>query len=123
MTGLLAWAVKMSIADGTLDPRERKLLEQFAAHGSISPDELNRLIEAGTRGDLVIPEPDGPDEARDWLTAITRMSLADGTLDRREVQLLNSLGSNANLSAYDVGLLVKRVQAEKYAAARSNVRF
>jgi tellurite resistance protein len=123
MTGLLAWCVKMSIADGRLDPKERALLEQFAAHDSISPDELNRLISAGMRGDLQIPEPASPAEAREWLTAITRIALSDGTLDRREVQLLKLLGSKANLGEYDVGLLVKRVQAEQYAAARSNVRF
>jgi hypothetical protein len=122
MTGLLAWAVKMSIADGRIDPSERKLLEQFAAHGSIAPEELDRLIQAGVRGDIVIPEPAGPDEAREWLIAITRMALSDGTLDRREMQLLNLLGGKANMGAYDVGLLVKRVQAEQYAAARANVR-
>ena len=123
MTGLLAWCVKMSIADGRLDPKERALLEQFAAHDSISPDELNRLISAGMRGDLQIPEPASPAEAREWLTAIARIALSDGTLDRREVQLLKLLGSKANLGEYDVGLLVKRVQGEQYAAARSNVRF
>jgi hypothetical protein len=122
MTGLLAWAVKMSIADGRIDPRERTLLEQFAAHGSVSAEELNHLIEAGVRGDLTIPEPANPEEARDWLTAIARMALTDGTLDKREMQLLNLLGGKANLGAYDVELLVKRVHTEQYAAARSNVR-
>jgi hypothetical protein len=123
MTGLLAWAVKMSIADGQIDPRQRTLLEQFAAHSSVPPDELNHLIQAAIRGDLTIPEPATPEEARDWLTAITRMALTDGTLDKREMQLLNLLGSKANLGAYDVELLLKRVHAEQYAAARSNVRF
>jgi hypothetical protein len=123
LAGLLAWAVKMSCADGRLDPAERKLLEQFAAHDSVSAEQLDRMIAAGLSGELQVPAPATPAEAREWLTAISRIALSDGTLDPREVQLLKSLGSRASLSEYDVGLLVKRVQAEQYAAARSSVRF
>jgi uncharacterized membrane protein len=122
VAGLLAWAVKVSLADGRLHPGERIVLEHFASHGSAATGELDRMIAAGVRGDLQTPEPANPAEARDWLAAVTQIALSDGTLDGREVQLLRTLATSAGLSDYDLGLLIKRVQAQQHAAAQPRVQ-
>jgi tellurite resistance protein len=121
MKGLLSWAVKVAAADGTLDPREQVLLEQFAAHGGVSPDDLNQLLAAARSGNLATPEPADPAEAREWLTAAAKIALSDGVLDRREMQLLRMLGTRTGLSNIDVDLLLKRVQAQQYSNARGKV--
>jgi uncharacterized membrane protein YebE (DUF533 family) len=120
--GLLAWAVKMAAADGEVDPTERALLDRFAAHDGCGAAALDRMIAAAQTGHFVCPEPADSTEARDWLSAIIRIAITDGTIDRREKSLLNWLGNKANLSENEIDLLVARVQSEQYTTARASLR-
>ncbi len=121
--GLLAWGVKMAAADGKVDSNERALLDRFAAHDGCGAAGLDRMIAAALSGHFVCPEPADSTEARDWLSAIVRIAISDGTVDRQETMLLKWLGGKAKLSEKDIDLLVERVQSEGYAAARASVRF
>jgi uncharacterized membrane protein YebE (DUF533 family) len=81
------------------------------------------MIAAALGGYFVCPEPADATEARDWLSAIIRVAISDGTVDRRETSLLKWLGSKANLSEKEIDQLVESVQTQEYAAARASVRF
>jgi tellurite resistance protein len=120
--GLLAWAVKIAAADGTIDARERSSLIDLAAHSSISVQQLDTLIASALAGTLQLPEPADPPEAREWLTAMARIALSDGTLDRSEIELLRTMGTRIGLAGYDIEQLLRRVQAEQVTAARAAQR-
>jgi tellurite resistance protein len=113
--------VKIATADGKIDPNERALLDRFAAHAGCGAAALDRMIDAALSGHFVCPEPADPTEARDWLSAIVRIAISDGTVDRQEKMLLKWLGHKANLSENEIDLLVDRVQSQQYAAARANL--
>jgi uncharacterized membrane protein YebE (DUF533 family) len=106
--GLLAWAVKMATADGKVDPRERALLDRFAAHDDCGTGQLDRMIASALGGYCVCPLPGNPTEAREWLGAVVRIAISDGTVDSREMSLLKWLGTKANLSENEVEMLVNR---------------
>ena len=121
-TELLTWAVKMALADNQLDNRERALLERVARHRHVSPQQLEMLIDAAQQGKLDAPKPASHEQAHDWLVAMADMSLSDGTVHREEYKLLCQAGSQLNLSAHDVKLLLRRRQKDMYQAARRRLR-
>ncbi|HEY7119780.1 MAG TPA: TIM44-like domain-containing protein [Tepidisphaeraceae bacterium] len=120
--GVLAWMVKMTLADGHLDARERQLLASTAAHYNVPPDRLDQMIAAAQTNSLDVPAPADREEAQGQLHAIARVALADGRITREENALLRSAAGRLGLSDYDLSQLLKRVQRELYTDARQTLR-
>ena len=120
--GLLIWVIKMSAADGEIDPREQKLIEQFASRARVDAKGVASLIDAAKNNRLDAPEPSDHQELQVWLAAMTDAALADGKLDNAEIALLKSVAARAGLSDADLKLLIKREQSRLYAASRDALR-
>ncbi len=121
-TAVLAWLVKVAVADSHIDEKERGLLTQLAAKSGVSDERLQTLIHAARQGELVSPMPRDADETRSWLTAMADLSMADGRIHRDELRVLCQVGQQCGMSAYDVKLLVRRRHGQLYKAARTAIR-
>jgi uncharacterized tellurite resistance protein B-like protein len=118
----LAWMVKMSLADGQLDDKERELLASYASKYRIPAERLDQLIAAARANELDVPLPTDRNEARVTLTAMARAALADGRISREEQSLLEAAGQHLGLSDRDVTLLLRHAKAELFADARQALR-
>jgi uncharacterized tellurite resistance protein B-like protein len=121
-TAVLAWLVKVALADAEVDEKEQRLLSQLAGKSGVSEDRLQALIHAARRGELDAPRPRDDDETRRWLTAMADLSMADGRIHRDELRVLSHVGQHCGLSAYDVKLLVRRRHGQLYQAAKQAIR-
>ena len=120
--GVLAWSVQVAAADGNVDQQERQLLLVLAARQNVAPPQLDRMIEAASRGALQAPSPANADEARAWLSSMAQTALADGKLAPQEFQVLCAVGQNVGLSQMDVKLLINQAKSERYTAAVDALR-
>jgi uncharacterized tellurite resistance protein B-like protein len=118
----LAWMVKMTLADGQLDDKERDMLASYATKYRIPANRLDELIGAARENTLDVPLPADQTEARATLKAMARAALADGKISREEQSLLEAAGEHLGLSDRDVALLLKRTQSELYADARQQLK-
>jgi uncharacterized tellurite resistance protein B-like protein len=118
----LAWMVKMTLADGQLDDKEREMLESYATQYRIPADRLNQLIGAARDNTLDVPLPADQNQARSTLKAMAKAALADGKISREEQSLLEAAGQHLGLSDRDVSLLLKRTQSELYANAKQQLK-
>jgi len=121
-TGALVWMVKMMLADGRSNEQELWMLETAAKRRNVSPDRLKILFSAAQSGEIDIPEPRDGNEAREWMMMMADEALADGRIQPQELALLNAVGSQYGLTAYDVKLLVNRQKNNRYEAAKSALR-
>lgn len=119
---VLSWMVKMTLADGTIDPRERKMLESVADRFAVPRDRLEGLIAAAQLNALNLPQPASLEEARSQLEAMGRVALADGKLSREEYALLLSTGGEWGLSDYDVKALLRQCKTDLFAEAKVLLR-
>jgi tellurite resistance protein len=120
--GMLAWAVKMAVADGSVDPRERRLLESLAAKGGIDSARVNQMIAMALAGGLDVPDPEDKPSARIWLGAIASIAMADGTLQPAEMELLSAAAQRFGFSSEDITLILRQQQAALIAKARDSLR-
>lgn len=121
-TGVLVWMIKMMLADGRANEQELWMLETAARRRNVPDDRLKILFSAAQSGEIDVPEPRDPAEAREWLSAMADEALADGKIQPREQALLHAVGSRYGMTAYDVKLLVTRQQNRRYDAARDALR-
>lgn len=119
---LLAWLVKMATVDGNVDPREREQLTQFAARWHVPSEQMEAMIAAGLRGDLVLANPHDASEARGWLGALAAEAWADGKLTREEMELLRTVGVAAGLNEFDINQLVLAAKSRMLAEANAALR-
>lgn len=119
---LLAWLVKMVYADNELSPRERLVLERFAARQGVPLPRLNAMIDAAVHQALELPEPSGPQQARVWLAAMADMSLADGKVTPEEFALLSDAGARMGFDRGQVKDLLKERRDRLYRQARDQLR-
>jgi uncharacterized tellurite resistance protein B-like protein len=120
--GLLAWTIKMVLADGMVDAREQQMLARAAARRGVSDDRVKAMMESAARGELEVVEPSGHEQARAWLGAMATMAMADGRIDKSETALLASTGQRYGLTAYDVNQLIKQSRNALYASAKQQLR-
>lgn len=121
-TALLAWMIKMAAADGAIGTRERRLLYRVARRRRIPIDRLDAMVTAAELGRIDVPEPNGPDQAREWLTAMIDTALIDGLLARPEAALLKRSARRLDLNAFDVKILIRKRKGELYRQARRIIR-
>lgn len=119
---LLAWLVKMVHADNEISPRERKVLERFAARQGVPLPRLNAMIDAAVHQALDLPEPNGPRQAQVWLAAMADMSLADGKVTPEEFALLSDAAARMGFDRSQVKDLIKQRKDRLYRQARDQLR-
>lgn len=119
---VLAWMVKMTLADGQLDPSEREMLDAYAARNRIPPERVEELIAAARANTLDVPAPGTDSEARAILSAMAKVALADGKITREERELLQTMGHHLGMTEIDVTQLIARTKGEMYAEAKASLR-
>jgi len=73
------------------------------------------MINLARKGELELPTPSDRDTARNWLTVVADVVVADGQIDDAEQNLLLELGQHLNLGNYDIKLLLAKRQARRQA--------
>jgi hypothetical protein len=66
--------------------------------------------------------PQDAQQAKAWLTAMTREAMADGNLAREEYAVLLKAGQRAGLVDYDIRMLIRDVRGQAYTAAKQALR-
>ena len=120
-TELLAWAIKLALADNLLDAKERAMLDRVARRRGVSPQQLETLIAAAQRGQMDVPEPENREQAQQWLETMADVALSDGRVDRAEAALLVQAGERIDWTAHDLRALLKRRKKALYKAARQQL--
>jgi uncharacterized tellurite resistance protein B-like protein len=115
---LLAWLVKLSMADGVTTYAEREKLDAVAAKHHVPKRELDRLISAAASGQLEPSEPRDRDEARRWLEGMVAIAVADGRIQPDELALLRSAGAKLGYGDYDLDQMVRRQRHDLFITAR-----
>lgn len=114
---VLAVLVSAMMADGAVDPAERKMLDQYARNNHIDPASIDGLIEAARQGHLEIPQPRTPQEASACLNGLIEMSLADGRVDPAELKLILAYAERAGIDRGTVTQRIKQRRLELYRQA------
>ena len=112
----------MAVVDGHVDPKERYLIARVAQRKVVPPARVEALIAAAERGELDLPMPADPQEARRWLESMASAALADGNLSREEHALLRRTGQRIGLADYDVRLLLNRTRTEALEKAKGALK-
>lgn len=120
--GTLAWIVLMAAADGQVAPEEQEMLRTAADKWGIPQQKLDAMIQSALSGQLQPPQPRDADEARGWLAAMVRVSLADGRITGQEYGLLRVAGERCGLAAYDLKTMISRAKVDLYAESRIALR-
>jgi tellurite resistance protein len=120
-TQLLAWTIKMALADNHLDEREKKMLLRVAQQRKIKQRQLETLIEAVQNNDLDVPTARDAKTARLWLAELADVSLWDGNISQEEYQLLCQAAAHYDYSALDVKTLLRERRAQLYRNARQHL--
>jgi len=118
----LAWIVLMACTDGQIAPEEQEMLRAAADKWGIAPQRLDAMIQSALTGHLEPPQPRDADEARSWLQAMVRMSLADGKITTQEYRLLQLAGEQCGMVAFDLKAMISRTRADLYAESRAALR-
>ena len=110
--------IKTAIADEEVDAKERALLHDVGTRRKIPSQTVDAMISAAADGKLETIEPRNREEAQDWITHMTDLTLVDGKITRGELALLEQAGSHLGMGRYDLTQLVKKRKAELYRASR-----
>ncbi|MBN2712963.1 MAG: TIM44-like domain-containing protein, partial [Planctomycetes bacterium] len=119
---MVAWIVKMMLADQVIDEKEREMLNAVAANHNIPQELFEAMIASAMSGEAQVPEPASREEAWKWLIAMARMALADGSIQSAEYEMLMEAGGKLGMSDYDVKAMIKRERANLYREAKERVK-
>ncbi|MDE2292197.1 MAG: hypothetical protein KGL53_08950, partial [Elusimicrobia bacterium] len=106
---------------GRLEEREQELLLSYARARSIGVAAVDAAVSAARENRLRMPVPGGPEEARECVRVLARMSLADGQVSDAETRLMTAFASPYGLDAGDVAAVVKSERVAMYRAARADL--
>jgi hypothetical protein len=120
--GLLAWLIKIAVADGQIDIHAEELLESLATKSGVSKDELNGMIDMASAGTLQTPDPPNPATARAWLAAMAAITMSDGAAHPKELELLTAAARKFGYTQQDVALLLRQQRAVHLENARQDLR-
>jgi len=119
---LLSSMVKAMYADGEVDDKEMKTLLSFAEKRHISREEVDAILQTVESDQDTLPVPGNQGEAREILSAMARMVLADGKLSSAEKNLLQAFGESQGLVWADVKLIISQQKAQLYQEAKQAIR-
>jgi len=120
---LLQCAAAVMMADGVIDPKEKRALRRMAGRRGIAEDRLNQLVlRVGQYGAVKAPESGSIQENREFLQALVLMCLADGNITREERSLIKSLVEHMRYTEVDIDQTINRVRAKLYKASKQVIR-
>jgi predicted nucleic acid-binding Zn ribbon protein/uncharacterized tellurite resistance protein B-like protein len=119
---LLAWLIKIALADGAVDIHAEELLESLATKSGVSVSELNGMIDMANAGTLQTPDPPNPQTARAWLAAMAAIAMTDGAVHPKEMELLTAAAQKFGYTQEDVALLLRQQRAVHLENARQDLR-
>lgn len=119
---VLAWLIKMALADGRIDHTETDMIFRVAQRHGVPVSRLETMLSAARSGNIDLPVPTERKEVQQWVELMTRAALADGKLLREEYNLLQTAGQRAGLVEWDIRQIVKRIREDVYASAKSALR-
>ena len=94
---LVAWALRVMLADNVIDEEEMKLLEALATKHGIRKAERKRLIVAAQAGELELGMPEEANTTHACLEAMAEMALVDGAVTAAERETMHTLGKRLGL--------------------------
>ncbi len=120
---LLIAVIYSMLADGVVDPKERKSLSELSAKVQYPEMLLDGLIQNVKSGTV---RPNLPTEAKECqlvMVEVIKMALADGRICRAEMQLIESLGQEMQYSTKaDIEILVRKAKSEMYKESKVTLR-
>jgi uncharacterized tellurite resistance protein B-like protein len=119
---VLSAMVSAMYSDGEVDEREMADLAAFARARNIPDEQLRQMIASAASGEDILPRPQDPSQAREILSAMARMILADGKVTREEQALLTSFGESMGLVAADVKMVLSQQRKHLYQQAKTTIR-
>ncbi|HYW79207.1 MAG TPA: TIM44-like domain-containing protein, partial [Thermoguttaceae bacterium] len=119
---LLAWTIKLALADNELDAKEMAMLDRVARARGIRPQQLETIIAATRNGQMDVPQPKDREETQQWLEVMADIALADGRIHPAEADLLVQAGEQLQWSRYDLKMLLKRRKTMLYDKARVKLK-
>ncbi|MFZ5951364.1 MAG: TIM44-like domain-containing protein, partial [Candidatus Rifleibacteriota bacterium] len=118
---ILRYTVAMMLADGNIAPQEMEMISNLAQRMTISPKKLENLINEvksfPNPVDHVI-ETSVTEPSRALMQQLARVALADGQVTEDELQMLKKLGRKLEMTAFDVGVLIKNERNQLYQEAK-----
>lgn len=120
--GMFAWMLKVAMADGSMNEKEQRTLEQTAQRYRFPKDRLQQMMSAAIHGQIDSDEPANRDEARLWLGAMAAEAIADGIVTPTEKELLCRVGAKYGLVRYDIETLIRQQKMAMFQEARSALR-
>jgi hypothetical protein len=121
-SGLLAWAVRTAMADGVIDLNEEELLERLGARCGLSAARVRELVAMAQQGGLELSDPPDRDSARQYLSAMAAMTVADGVVNDRELAFLSAAGRRFGFGSAEISGIVRAERANRLADARDQLR-
>ena len=112
----LAGVIRTVAADKTLSPEEKKAVLRLGKKHDVPVKTLQSMLSLAVKGELDAPPPPDDTATRRWLTLIADAALSDGQLDASEEDVLMRLGDYAELSNYDIKLLLAKRRTHLFAS-------
>ena len=106
--------VAILFADGVADPKEIKMLEEFSDSRDVSRQKTQQIINTVREGNIEIPTPTSSEEAHVLLKGMVLMCLADGKVDKSEMQMIEKLMSKTSFSSYDIKQFIAKERMKLY---------
>ncbi|OGR56390.1 MAG: hypothetical protein A2X36_11560 [Elusimicrobia bacterium GWA2_69_24] len=94
----LAVMVGAMMLDGTIDKRELDFAKAYTRKHNIPDSRIDQYVQAAKLGQLQIPRPKSPAEARACMTGLIHMCLADGTVSAPEMRSLLAFGGQLGMT-------------------------
>ncbi len=82
---------------------------------------MDELIRSAAAGQIEIPHPANPTQARAWLLETAVAAHLTGGLSKQEAALITKVGASHQLSAADVKYVLKSARREAYQQAKSHL--
>ncbi len=111
---MVSWMIVAMLADGVLDNKERKLLFDYALRSGVGTYDIKKLIESAQAGILEAPEPETPEEGKEWLKAMIYMAYADGVISDSELKAITMLGNKIGMDKKEISQLLNEIKQKIY---------
>lgn len=122
---LVRYTVSMMLADGQIDHREIELVKELAARLDINEQKLQMIIsdlQASPNPVDYVVETSQYQPDRELMARLARVALADGKLEKAEVEMLKKVGEKIQLTPYEVDQMLKAERAKMYQEARDTLK-
>ncbi len=115
---VITTSVAVMLADGVIDDKEMKMLEDMASVRHITKEKLSTIISSVKSKSILIPEPNTPQEGKELLRNMVLMCLADGKVEKSELSLIHKLTEKMGYSELDINMMIKSEKSRLYKIAK-----